>query len=116
MTREEMKQVLNALKKCHYYMIDAGLPNQSLLNEAFTVITALRQAIEQAEQPCDLGEIRLGCSPRNADGSCPDRTPQRQELTTWAVPHGYALVHESLLRAWGKLDEVKAACVYPLAK
>lgn len=50
MSIEEMKQVLNALKKCHYYMINAGLPNQSLLNEAFTVITALRQAIEQAEQ------------------------------------------------------------------
>lgn len=32
-----------------------------------------------------------------------------------AVPPGYALIHEDALRAWGKLDEVRAACVYPVA-
>ena len=24
------------------------------------------------QEPCDMGEICLGCSPRSADGSCPD--------------------------------------------
>ena len=60
-----MKQALEALKKSHYYMIDAGLPNQSMLDENFTAITALRAAIasystaiEQAdkqEPPRDVG-------------------------------------------------------------
>lgn len=30
-----------------------------------------------------------------------------------AVPDGYALISVQALQAWGKLDEVKAACVYP---
>ena len=42
---------LEALKKYHYYTIDAGLPNQSMLNEGFTAITALRQALAEPEQP-----------------------------------------------------------------
>lgn len=33
-----------------------------------------------------------------------------------AVPHGYALVSTQLLRAWGKLDEVRSMCVYPDAQ
>ena len=28
------------------------------------------QALAQPE-PCDMGDICIGCSPRNADGSCP---------------------------------------------
>ncbi len=32
-----------------------------------------------------------------------------------AVPAGYALVSESALRAWGKLDLLRAACIYPIA-
>lgn len=48
-TKEALKLALEALKKCHYYMIDAGLPNQSLLNEAFTAATVIREAL--AEQP-----------------------------------------------------------------
>ena len=42
---EALKLALEALKKCHYYMIDAGLPNQSLLNEAFTAYKALEEAL-----------------------------------------------------------------------
>ena len=41
MKQEALKLALEALKKCHYYMIDAGLPNQSLLNEVFTAYKAL---------------------------------------------------------------------------
>lgn len=32
-----------------------------------------------------------------------------------AVPEGYALVSVDALRAWGRLDEVRDACRYPLA-
>ncbi len=31
-----------------------------------------------------------------------------------SVPEGYALVSKDMLRAWGKLDEVEAACRYPV--
>ena len=47
---EALKLALEALKKCHYYMIDAGLPNQSLLNEAFTAYKALEALKEHAMQ------------------------------------------------------------------
>ena len=30
----------------------------------------IREALAQPE-PCDMGDICIGCSPRNADGSCP---------------------------------------------
>jgi len=42
-----MKLALEALKKCHYYMIDAGLPNQSLLNEGFTAYKALEEVLAE---------------------------------------------------------------------
>jgi hypothetical protein len=32
-----------------------------------------------------------------------------------AVPQGYALIGIDVLKAWGKYDEVSAACCYPLA-
>ena len=37
------------------------------------------------------------------------------EVKLYSVPDGYALVSVDALRAWGKLDEVKSACVYPAA-
>ena len=33
-------------------------------------ITAIKESLAQQE-PCDMGAICIGCSPRNADGSCP---------------------------------------------
>ena len=44
---DAMKLAHEALKKCHYYMIDAGLPNQSLLNEGFTAYKALEEALAE---------------------------------------------------------------------
>lgn len=43
-------------------------------------ITALRQALEQPEQPCDMGVMCLGCTPRNPDGSCPDAADIRERM------------------------------------
>lgn len=34
--------------------------------------------------------------------------------TAGAVPEGYALIGVDALRSWGKLEEVRAACVYPI--
>ena len=44
-TEEALKLALSCLQKNHYYMIDAGLPNQSMLNEGFAAITAIKQAL-----------------------------------------------------------------------
>jgi hypothetical protein len=53
MTKDEaMKLACKALMDCHYYMINAGLPNQSLLNEAFTAYMELEAAL--AEQPAPV--------------------------------------------------------------
>jgi hypothetical protein len=38
---------------------------------------AMREALAQPQQePCDMGDICIGCSPRNADGSCPGAQPE----------------------------------------
>lgn len=34
-------------------------------------------------------------------------------MNDYKAPRGYALVSEDLLRAWGKLDELREICVYP---
>jgi hypothetical protein len=49
MSKEAMTKAIEVLKKCHYYMIDAGLPNQSMLIDVFKAYKALEAAL--AEQP-----------------------------------------------------------------
>ena len=49
MSKEAMKLACKALRDCHYYMINAGLPNQSLLNETFTAYMEMEAAL--AKQP-----------------------------------------------------------------
>lgn len=34
-----------------------------------------RQAKGQPAEPCDMGDMCIGCEPRNRDGSCPDTSP-----------------------------------------
>jgi hypothetical protein len=36
-----------------------------------------------AEAPCDMGDICIGCQPRNADGSCPDAPVEAKEEPTY---------------------------------
>ena len=43
---------------------------EALREHAMREVQRLGQEIEQ--EPCDMGEMCLGCSPRSADGSCPD--------------------------------------------
>ena len=51
MSKEAMTKAIKALKKCHYYMIDAGWANESI-NDAFTAYKALEAALaeQQAQQ------------------------------------------------------------------
>lgn len=55
MSKEAMKLACKALRDCHYYIINAGLPNQSLLNEAFTAYMELEAALatQLAQQEID---------------------------------------------------------------
>jgi hypothetical protein len=39
-----------------------------------------------------------------------------EELSRSLIPKGYAMIHESVLRKWNVLDQVKDACVYPINK
>jgi hypothetical protein len=58
---------------------------KALAEHAMQEVQRLGQEIEQEEvqrlgqeieqEPCDMGEVCLGCSPRSADGSCPDAKP-----------------------------------------
>ncbi len=36
---------------------------------------AAKNALAQQPAACDMGELCIGCEPRNADGSCPDQQP-----------------------------------------
>jgi len=65
MTQEALKMVLPLLEDCvNSYRLKYERP-------AFDkAIAAIKQALAQPE-PCDMGDICIGCSPRNADGSCP---------------------------------------------
>jgi hypothetical protein len=60
-----VKQVIAAIKKCHYYMIDADLPEQSMLVEAYKAYAALEAAL--AEQPAQQ-EIVQRYSPDGEGG------------------------------------------------
>tara|TARA_R110000822_G_scaffold35007_9_gene98889 strand:+ start:93 stop:806 length:714 start_codon:yes stop_codon:yes gene_type:complete len=47
--------------------------------------------VKTQPEPCDMGAICIGCSPRNADGSCPSSPPQR----TWV-----GLTEEKIKEIW----------------
>jgi hypothetical protein len=46
---EVLKQMQEALREYHYYTIDAGLPNQSMLNKGYAAYQAGKQAIAELE-------------------------------------------------------------------
>jgi hypothetical protein len=91
---DAMKLALEALKKCHYYMIDAGLPNQSLLNEAFTAYKALEALKEHAMQEVqrlgqEIEQEPIGFVPRSVIDwlSSKHRSSSANITTTiWASP------------------------------
>lgn len=46
---EVLKQMQEALREYHYYTIDAGLPNQSMLNKGYAAYQAGLKAITELE-------------------------------------------------------------------
>jgi len=46
---EVLKQMQEALREYHYYTIDAGLPNQSMLNKGYAAYQAGLKAIAELE-------------------------------------------------------------------
>jgi len=63
---------------------DALLLTVADLRGQLETIAAIKEALAQPE-PCDMGDICIGCSPRNADGSCPSSQPE-QEPVAWRTP------------------------------
>ena len=87
MTQEALKLALEALMRsrkavsgnlilagCAYGKNDLDGHKYSDAKKALVTLdkalTAIKEALAQPE-PCDMGDICIGCSPRNADGSCP---------------------------------------------
>jgi hypothetical protein len=54
---EVLKQMQEALREYHYYTIDAGLPNQSMLNKGYAAYQAGKQAIADLESQEPVGEV-----------------------------------------------------------
>jgi len=63
MTKDEaLKMALEALKKFHYAMIDAGvLDRQEVLNEGFTAATAIKEALALPKQDGECKHCVNGC-------------------------------------------------------
>ena len=78
-----VRQALEALKKYHYYTLDAGLPNQSMLNEGFTAFTDLRQALDQPaqERPQNCGTGYCSCIECLYEQPAPAQEPDPDALT-----------------------------------
>jgi hypothetical protein len=74
---EVLKQMQKALKEYHYYTIDAGLPNQSMLNKGYAAYQAGKQAIAELESQKPWCMKMNGCKTKCED--CPEKAPQR----TW---------------------------------
>jgi hypothetical protein len=75
---EVLKQMQKALREYHYYTIDAGLPNQSMLNKGYAAYQAGLKAIAELESQEPWCMKMNGCTAKCED--CPDEpppTPQR---------------------------------------
>jgi len=77
---EVLKQMQKALKEYHYYTIDAGLPNQSMLNKGYAAYQAGKQAIAELESQernfCPRCGKRLGGEDSIHTCTPPQRTEQ----------------------------------------
>jgi hypothetical protein len=62
MTQDELKELIADLRLNHEYC-----PKEVILQAA----DELERLAQPGQEPCDMGAICIGCSPRNADGSCP---------------------------------------------
>jgi hypothetical protein len=56
---EVLKQMQEALREYHYYTIDAGLPNQSMLNKGYAAYQAGKQAIAELESQKPIAYVNV---------------------------------------------------------
>jgi hypothetical protein len=83
MTQEVLKLALEFLEDNQDLIEVYERPEYLAMYKA--VIDKCKKALAQPE-PCDMGAICIGCSPRNADGSCPSSQPE-QEPVAWRAPN-----------------------------
>ena len=76
---EVLKQMQEALREYHYYTIDAGLPNQSMLNKGYAAYQAGKQAIAELESQEPWCMKMNGCTAKCED--CPDEPPPTPQRT-----------------------------------
>jgi hypothetical protein len=76
---EVLKQMQEALRKYHYYTIDAGLPNQSMLNKGYAAYQAGLKAISELESQEPWCMKMNGCTAKCED--CPDKPPPTPQRT-----------------------------------
>jgi hypothetical protein len=95
---EVLKQMQEALKKYHYYTIDAGLPNQSMLNKGYAAYQAGKQAIAELESQEPVAWM-------DADGNVSDNNDHK----CFPIP----LFTRQPQRTWVGLtdEEIKTICV-----
>jgi hypothetical protein len=120
MSKEAMKLACKALMDCHYYMINAGLPNQSLLNEAFTAYMELEAAL--AEQPAQQELVAwqyrdarddgtwgawLGCDKRLAEDKYRQVRPLYTSPPTLSLAQRKPLTHEQRVDLLAKFEAHK---------
>jgi hypothetical protein len=92
--KEAMKLALDALKENHYYMINSGLPNQSMLNKAFTAYKALEERLAQPPQrtepicPECKAEVLYECVVCSSNNYPPLRTEQEPVEHPYAYEYG----------------------------
>jgi hypothetical protein len=66
---EVLKQMQEALREYHYYTIDAGLPNQSMLNKGYAAYQAGKQAIAELESQQPVAWVAEDvCEGQHIDG------------------------------------------------
>jgi hypothetical protein len=106
---EVLKQMQKALREYHYYTIDAGLPNQSMLNKGYAAYQAGKQAIAELENQEPWCMKMNGCKTKCED--CPDKpppTPQRTWVGLTDDEHCDIWYKESLdWMEYGKAIEAK---------
>ena len=94
---EVLKQMQEALREYHYYTIDAGLPNQSMLNKGYAAYQAGKQAIAELESQEPVATVT---SETGADIT----------MSWWhepALPMGTKLFTHPPQRTWVDLTDVE---------
>jgi hypothetical protein len=74
---EVLKQMQEALKEYHYYTIDAGLPNQSMLNKGYAAYQAGLKAIAELESQEPVAWQWLGSAHFRK------KLPKDADITAW---------------------------------